>query len=435
MAPASDAMEVTPTPAPAASPVVTLGDVSKTLSYIVRGVELNQPRLLARAIRQHAKVRHFIAPSTLKTVLLKCIPSTSPMYGIIVTGIEKLPLDSALEPEGSAPSEGAETNEAPMEISDVSTLPEVEVYLSTLLVTTLLRYSKNEDAAFCATALIERLTTFNRRSLDLLASKALFYFSLAYERIHRLENIRSILLNAYRTACLHHDELTQCILINLLLRNYIQYNLFSQAQILIAKTVFPENASNNQYCRYLYYEGRIQSVQLQYSDAYLRLTMAARKVPQDSSFAFIIEIQKLTIIVQLLMGDIPERSLFNQADLRAPLKPYLYLTQAVRNGNLPQFDSIVTKYSSTFESDANLTLIHRLGFNVLKIGLRKIYLSYSRISLADIAQKLCLPSIASAEYICAKAIRYTQRTHHSYLLYMFLCLLFYAAVMVLLKRR
>ena len=42
---------------------------------------------------------------------------------------------------------------------------------------------------------------------------------------------------------------------------------------------------------------------------------------------------------------------------------------------------------------------------VLKIGLRKISISYSRISLLDVAQKLHIQSAEAAEYICAKAIR------------------------------
>lgn len=42
---------------------------------------------------------------------------------------------------------------------------------------------------------------------------------------------------------------------------------------------------------------------------------------------------------------------------------------------------------------------------MLKTGLRKISTSYSRISLADIAEKLHLSSATAAEYICAKAIR------------------------------
>jgi len=49
--------------------------------------------------------------------------------------------------------------------------------------------------------------------------------------------------------------------------------------------------------------------------------------------------------------------------------------------------------------------VERLGHNVLKTGLRKISLSYSRITLADVAAKLHLPSVVAAEYVCAKAIR------------------------------
>ncbi|MDR3549391.1 MAG: PCI domain-containing protein [Candidatus Pacebacteria bacterium] len=42
---------------------------------------------------------------------------------------------------------------------------------------------------------------------------------------------------------------------------------------------------------------------------------------------------------------------------------------------------------------------------MIKFGLRKIFLSYSRISLADICAKLHMDSVAETEYIVAKAIR------------------------------
>ena len=42
---------------------------------------------------------------------------------------------------------------------------------------------------------------------------------------------------------------------------------------------------------------------------------------------------------------------------------------------------------------------------MIKFGLRKISLSYSRISLADICAKLHMDSVAETEYIVAKAIR------------------------------
>jgi len=50
-------------------------------------------------------------------------------------------------------------------------------------------------------------------------------------------------------------------------------------------------------------------------------------------------------------------------------------------------------------------LILRLRHNVIKTGLRKINLSYSRISLADISAKLQLENAEDVEFIVAKAIK------------------------------
>lgn len=58
-----------------------------------------------------------------------------------------------------------------------------------------------------------------------------------------------------------------------------------------------------------------------------------------------------------------------------------------------------------FQEDHTFMLILRLRHNVIKTGLRSISLSYSRISLADVAQKLMLGSKEDAEFIVAKAIR------------------------------
>lgn len=286
-------------------------------------------------------------------------------------------------------------------------LPEVEIYLCTLIITTLLRYDCNIDAAHASTLLIERLKAFNRRSLDIFTSKVYFYLSLSYERIQHHEHIRPTLLLLYRTSCIRHDDIGQAVLLNLLLRNYISFNLIDQAYTLSLRAVFPETASNNQFCRYLYYMGRIQAIQLEYSEAYQRLMMASRKAPQGYAKGFTIMIIKLSILVQLLMGDIPERSLFNNQNIEFTneLQPYFFLTQAVRTGDVIQFNSIMNKYKLFFQKDKNLTLVERLEHNVLKTGLRKISVSYSRISLSDIAQKLHINSLEAVEYICAKAIR------------------------------
>lgn len=58
-----------------------------------------------------------------------------------------------------------------------------------------------------------------------------------------------------RTATLRHDADGQATLLNLLLRNYLHYNLYDQAEKLVSKSVFPEQANNNEWARYLYYTG------------------------------------------------------------------------------------------------------------------------------------------------------------------------------------
>lgn len=82
--------------------------------------------------------------------------------------------------------------------------------------------------------------------------------------------------------------------------------------------------------------------------------------------------------------------------------------QAVRIGDLELFRNVADKFAATFRADGTHNLIVRLRHNVIRTGLRNISISYSRISLADVAQKLRLNSstpIADAESIVAKAIR------------------------------
>mmetsp|Transcript_41552 Transcript_41552/g.97248 ORF Transcript_41552/g.97248 Transcript_41552/m.97248 type:complete len:265 (-) Transcript_41552:51-845(-) len=168
---------------------------------------------------------------------------------------------------------------------------------------------------------------------------------------------------------------------------------------------FPENASNNQLCRYLYYCGRIEALQLEYTNAFAKLSQGLRKAPTNTGLAFRITVQRLLVVVQLLMGEIPERSIFFQSGMRAALAPYLQITHAVRIGDLQVFESAVSKNSSTLRSDGTYTLISRLAHSVVKAGLRRLAVSYSRIGLADIASRLSLDGALSAEFVCAKAIR------------------------------
>jgi len=246
----------------------------------------------------------------------------------------------------------------------------------------------------------------NRRTVDQIASRIYFYFARFYELCGKLHEIRPVLLAAYRTATLRHDEDMQATLLNILLRSYLQMNLIEQADRLVSKASFPESASNNQIARFMYYLGRIKAIQLNYSVSHQHLLQAIRKAPQSAVAAgFQQTVNKLSIIVQLLMGEIPDRSIFRQPMLRKALVPYFNIAQAVRIGDLSLFQETLAAHTNTFRADKNFTLILRLRHNVIKAGIRRISLSYSRVSLKDICLKLQLDSEEDAEYIVAKAIR------------------------------
>ena len=255
---------------------------------------------------------------------------------------------------------------------------------------------------------------YNRRIIDPLSAKLYFYMQLLIEKLEPqppsrqspVHDIRERLLVALRTAILRKDQETQAAAIVLLLRNYLSTADVTQADLLVAHNQFPLAASNSQVARYLYYLGRIRAVQLSYSEAHQCLTSATRKAPTTGSAAgFYQSSMKLLVVVELLMGDIPDRSVFRQPRLERPLEPYFYLVKAVRSGDLKGFSELVTKYEDTFRRDGTLTLARRLRQNVIRTGVRMLSLAYSRISLRDICIRLGIESEQSAEYIVAKSIR------------------------------
>lgn len=292
-----------------------------------------------------------------------------------------------------------------------SVLPEIELYLRLLIVTSLVRAAQFERAEEFARVALAPSAALNLRTADAFHAKLWSYLSLCYEKLGRLEDVRSALLGAHRTACLQHNEIGQAYLLALLLRNYCSYSLYGQALKLVSKTTFPEGVSNNQYLRYLFYLGKISAVQLAYSDANAKLQQCLRKCPagagvSPSILGFRRTVAKLALVVQLLMGTIPERKTFEEPALKAALAPYLVVTQALRVGDVSQFGEAMKAHGAALQADGTFTLLSRLRHNVIKTGLRKISTSYSRISFADIAAKLCLkpPSAELAEPICAKAI-------------------------------
>mmetsp|Transcript_23529 Transcript_23529/g.34183 ORF Transcript_23529/g.34183 Transcript_23529/m.34183 type:complete len:535 (-) Transcript_23529:208-1812(-) len=412
---------------------VSIEDLRRVVGLIVRAVDEAQSRLLGRAMRMTTPLRTRMTPSKLKEGLGQLLPDNLAIKAQLVKVLSSLPdppqKDTPVKGEGEAEKkgegEGVDTPPPPPPPGPpASVLPEVEIFLGVLVLSMALRLTKSgegaEDAVMggqnevqpppapvteLAVALLERSKAFNRRSMDPLTAKLYFYFAMCFERSGQLIDIKPLLLSLHRTCCLRHDEQGQAVLLNLVLRGLLQRQMVDQADKLASNTTFPEHASHNQFCRYLYYMGRLHAIQLDYSDAHTKLSQSLRKAPTNTARGFRIAVQKLLVIVQLLMGEIPERTAFSQKGMREALAPYLRLTQAVRLGDLLEFKKVVQANAQTFKLDKTDTLIQRLSHNVVKLGLSKINLSYSRISLADICKKLHLANPQSAEFVCAKAIK------------------------------
>lgn len=383
--------------------------MKNNFTLLERAVTHFDPRFTLRVLRSISSMRKHITPDVLAEVIVDTYPSSHQTASFLLEAIGKA---GAYDGAASGSKMEVDLDKSKPVVREI--LPEVDTYLSILVQIYFYDQKEIKRGADFSSKLVERLRTLNRRTLDSLAARVYFYFSLFFEQLAPLPpspaaaiiSIRKPLLAALRTAVLRKDVDIQATVITLLLRNYLSTSHITQADLLIAHNTFPASASNNQIARYMYYLGRIRAIQLRYSEAHEHLTGATRKSPSShSAGGFHQASTKLLVIVDLLMGDIPDRAIFRQPSLERALHPYFLLVRAVSVGDLDGFLNIVNTHSATFRKDGTYTLILRLRQNVIKTGIRVMSLAYSRISLRDICIRLGLDSEESAEYIVAKAIR------------------------------
>lgn len=393
-------------------------DIKANFLLLERAVAQFDARFTLRVLRSISSVRKHLSPDLLTQLITETYTSTNPVAKTLLAALGKEnasfensddSLDMDVDGQTKDKLQAGKTSSSSKEI-----LPEVDTYLSILVQIYLYDARAIDLGAKFSSNLIARLRTLNRRTLDALSARVYFYYSLFFEQLAPLPpsptasvvSIRPHLLAALRTSVLRKDQDTRATVTTLLLRNYLLTSHITQADLLISHSEFPPAASNNQIARYLYYLGRIRAIQLSYTEAHEHLIGATRKSPATpSAGGFYQAASKLLVVVELLMGDIPDRAIFRQPSLEHALQPYLSLVQAVRVGKIEGFLNVVQTHNALFRRDGTYTLILRLRQNVIKTGIRMMSLSYAKISLRDICLKLDLESEQSAEYIVAKAIR------------------------------
>jgi len=275
------------------------------------------------------------------------------------------------------------------------------------VITRLIDQNKFNDVSQALSFLVGYLNKNESHTLHYLRARTYHYYTFINEKLGTYSNIIAELHSAYRKACLDLDEITQVTIINCIIRYYLLNDAYDQARNFISKTKYYENVSTNEDARYFFYLGTINSVQMNYTEAFINLTNSMRKAPEKCASDFKSNVQKLLIIVELLMGEVPDISkIITTAQNLKSLKPYFDLIKSVKQGNLNEFKTTLQKYEASFIKDKFYNLIQRLRHVVIKIGLRRINISYSRISLKDITEKLNLESEKDCEYIVAKVNSY-----------------------------
>ncbi len=116
-------------------------------------------------------------------------------------------------------------------------LPEVDCFLHLLVLLHLLDAADSKKqqgqarlAVECADALARKIVAQNRRSLDHIAARAYYYYMRAHEAAGQIAQIRGFLHSRLRTATLRNDFEGQAVLINCLVRSYVNHNLYDQVE-------------------------------------------------------------------------------------------------------------------------------------------------------------------------------------------------------------
>ncbi|MEW5319431.1 MAG: hypothetical protein WDW38_010584 [Sanguina aurantia] len=478
---------------------LTGSNVSENLRHAVtllqKSVKQKETRLLTgRLLRQTAAIRKQLTREAIVAFLAQHLPAEDASRIFLESQLEQADGDSAMAVDSSTSAASTEASGEPVFTQAAQPLiPEVELYAYLLALLLFTDQQKFELAKSTAVQAMERLSHLNRRTLDVISARIVYYYSLSHEHTGSLESVRSTLLRLHCSAVLRHDSIGQETLMNLLLRNYLHYSLYDQAEKFRSKAQKSDQfRSNAQYSRYLYYLGKIRTVQLEYTDAKECLQQASARteqglpqrvlassgkpprhdrpddvqstaapparpatVPNQRSsaapaglwgregnpreglssltsmldhapypvclsprppctasrkapaiaHAFRITVAQWLVMVRLLLGEIPLRSEFTAPGTAAALAPFYELAVAVRAGDTLAFAKVARRHDAVFRAAALHNLVTRLHHNVIRTGLRRISLAYSRISLADVAQKLHLSSVEDAECIVAKAIR------------------------------
>lgn len=339
--------------------------------------------------------------------------------------IEKLVSDSskktvymAVHQPSESDATGSLTDVVMSDIQDEKTPPKPKIHSTIIEILSLLLVgfiSRNQVCIDSAIGIIEH--TRMHRHLDLLLARCHY----VRERIIETEayskdslmsddcssakckidfsSARAYWTVAMREAKVLHADETTGVLLNAILRSLIRDNEWASAERLLLNSN-SVGGSPSVSARRAFYAALISANSGDYSSA-TDLFLEAQSKANPKALGFHASIVKYSVVVALLIGEIPARS---SLEKNISTQPYLSLANSVRLGNLERFETTVTQYAEKFKLDGTIELISRLPTRVIQAGVLRIGLAYRRISLEEVQNHLRLPNLQATFDILCKVI-------------------------------
>lgn len=220
------------------------------------------------------------------------------------------------------------------------------------------------------------------RTFDFFVGKLVKYFYLS------IKHLGGDITPIYKILCTNREygnKYTIAIATNSILEYQINSHIY--------EIIDEEINDKSERCKYTFYLGFIYLVRGDYSMA-MKYLDESDILNTKQTLALLIK--KCTIVCKLHLGDF---SIFYP--YQNQLKPYFSLIGCVKRGDVKAFYLHLEDQQSEYLSNNLYFVVRRLLKNIVRVGLRKVAICYSRIQVADISDILGF----NVEFILYKAIK------------------------------
>ena len=297
------------------------------------------------------------------------------------------------------------TDYRPENTKRIASTPLVDAYLcyiTSAFLMDLKQYQKSIQASLMAIKLCK-----NNPLYDKFIAKLYSFVAIASEKMQPADDeaLLTHLMTGLSGSRLYNNSLTEATCHNFLLRHYLRTKQLDLADAFIKERPYPNISYARLYARHAYYHAYLLALQGDYMKARRFLVQKAIKHGTElpDAVGFNQHVYRLLTVLQLLLGEIPDRFILKTPDLS--LSPaYLDLVLSVRKGDLHAYHQVCQTYQDRFIAEGLDVLISRLHSNVLIAGLRRLNRIYTQISLSAISTKLGINSLQETINITSKAI-------------------------------